>query len=175
MTQKFIIVFAIFLFIPLYASAQNIYNSTGSGGSNIYNSSSRSGAKPLSLRQIIEGRDEETARSSYSDTGDYYGGQNYRPYGVSNNNYSLNLSAAEIEADRARRNREAQRAEREAIDSLQQAAFVPYTETSSPNIYEGDFYSYGSGQSRRRVGSSYKQRDDQNGFEMPRKVFNSIY
>ncbi len=145
--------------------AQNtLYNSSSSKPSPpIYNPSfSSSGGTPLPLKQRLR-----TGRAGASASGGYYGGKNARPYSLDNNDYSLQLSSSQIRRDREERNRLAQQRELENIASLGRSGEAPQTAEDILN----------SGQDgstvRRRVKSKYNQRNDK--FDVPKKVFNSIY
>ena len=176
--MRLIVLLSFMMFLPLSpvmaqqderSSSRVIYNSSqSSGGANIFNSpSSSSGTRgPLSLRQMLQGKSNAANGSVNS----YYGGSNYRPYGVDNNSYSLSLSPQEIKASRARRDALAQRQERQSLNSLETADIQGQT-AGFLNQFQGQGNATGqtaAPQQQRR----YKKRES--GFEIPRKVFNSI-
>lgn len=162
---------ASFVLFPSFAVAQTIYNSSSGGGSPLYNSSgSYSGGGPISLKQMLDGNKQASVGRKNST---YYGGGNFRPYGADNNSYSLSISPQEIQESRARRDALARQRELENIAAIEGTRFIP-TATDPTNGAFGFTPSSGSsGTVRRKVTSKYKQRDDN--FQMPKKVFNSIY
>ena len=170
--KKILSIFLVgFVLFPSLVMAQTLYNSSNGGGSSpLYNSSgSYSGGGPISLKQLLEGNKRA---SSGGKTSTYYGGGNFRPYGADNNSYSLSLSPQEIQESRARRDALAQQRERENLAALEASKFTPVANTGEQSAF--GFQSNGSsGTVRRKVTSKYKQRDDN--FEMPKRVFNSIY
>lgn len=148
------------------------YYDRGTGyGARIYNApnSSYGTRGPLSLRQMLQGKTDAANGSKNS----YYGDSNFRPHGVDNNNYSLSLSPDEIRASRARRDSLARQRERENANALQQTAQFDDVEDQT----NGFLNKFQSGNVRAPANLSRKNRFKQrkNGFEMPKKVFNSIY
>lgn len=174
--RLFLTVLLVSLAFPVTAMAQTddsgrkVYNRGAGYGTKIYNSpnSSYGTRGPLSLKQMLEGKSDAADGSKNS----YYGGSNFRPYGTDNNNYSLSLSPDEIRASRARRDALAQQRERENQRSLLQNAQYDDVE-SQTNGYLNRFQ---SGAVRAPANLSKKKRFKQRkrGFEMPKKVFNSI-
>ena len=161
---------ASFVLFPSFVVAQTIYNSSSSGGSPLYTSSgSYTGGGPISLKQLLEGNKQASAGRKNST---YYGGSNFRPYGADNNNYSLSRSPQEIRESRARRDALARQRELENLAALEGTKFVP-TDNNQNRVSGFIPSNSSSGTVRRKVTSKYKQRDD--GFQMPKKVFNSIY
>ena len=161
---------ASFVLFPSFVVAQTIYNSSNSGGSPLYNSSSSyTGGGPISLKQLLEGNKQASVGRKNST---YYGGSNFRPYGADNNNYSLSRSPQEIKESRARRDALARQRELENLAAIEGSRFVP-TNTNENNRISGFTSSNSSSGTVRKVKSKYKQRE--HGFQMPKKVFNSIY
>lgn len=150
--------------------SRTIFNrSQGTASPNLFNSpNTASGTRgPLSLRQMLQGKDNAANGSVNS----YYGGSNFRPHGVDNNSYSLSLSPEEIKASRARRDALAQRQERESLDNLQTAGLddIQGQTAGFLNKFQGQGDATAvTPQKRKR----FKKRDS--GFEIPKKVFNSI-
>jgi hypothetical protein len=162
-----IAVFALSLAVSFEAHSQSeennrrIYNSnSNSDAPAIYNSpgSSHGTGGPLSLRQMLQGRD----RAASGDRFAYYGDRVANPYGINPGNYALNISAEEIRASRERRNFLAQQRERESINDLANPEQVATTNT---NRYNPVDVRVRSG----KPGSVYIRREDD--FEKPRKVF----
>lgn len=167
--------------IPCAAQAQTAnenekrryFNSQGQYNSQIYNSPGSSSRGPLSLKQLLQGK-ENAANGSRSSS--YYGGYNNRPYGVDNSNYSLSLSPNEIRAARQKRNALAQQRERESSNDLNKQASALYMEEET-NTYLETFQSNKPNTTRRTNTRSQGQRPAQtreDRFEMPPKVFNSV-
>lgn len=149
-------------------SGRTIYNRSQTTASpNLYNSpGGPSGTRgPLSLRQMLQGKNDAANGSVNS----YYGGSNFRPYGIDNNSYSLSLSPQEIKASRARRDALAQQRERESLQDIETADIQGQT-AGFLNQFQGQNATGATAapQQRRRF------RKRESGFEMPRKVFNSI-
>ena len=120
---------------------------------------------PLSLRQMLQGKSDAANGSVNS----YYGGRNFRPYGIDNNSYSLSLSPQEIKASRARRDALAQQRERETLNDIETADIQGQTAGFLSQFQNQDSNgTVAAPQQRRR----YQKRES--GFEIPRKVFNSI-
>lgn len=169
----FLSLLIVFTMVPLSAKTQEtdqtgraIYNRLGSDGSSsspLFNSPNSYGTRgPLSLRQMLEGKTDAATGSPNS----YYGGSNFRPYGIDNNNYGINISPEEIRAARAQRDFMAQQRELESMNDLQTAQTDP---TNSGYYQPGGNVVPLKG----IVKKKYKQRET--GFEKPKKVFNSIY
>lgn len=148
-------------------SKRRYYNSQGQYGAQIYNSPSTSSRGPLSLKQLLQGR-ENAADGSRAAS--YYGGYNNRPYGVDNNSYSLALSPDEIRATRARRDALARQQEREALNDLNRQASALYVEDETDAYLE----TFQSNQPIRRRTKAKPYDPREKGFEMPPKVFNSV-
>lgn len=152
-------------------SKRRYYNSQGQYNAQIYNSPGTSTRGPLSLKQLLQGRENAADGSKSS----YYGGYNNRPYGVDNNNYSLSLSPDEIRATRARRNALAQQRERESTSDLNKQASALYMEDETDaylNTFQSDRTNTRRTTTQRPTQSRGNRRDG--GFEIPPKVFNSV-
>lgn len=163
---------------PAAAQEQKLYNSNNRGGSTLYNSGS-SGARPLSLNQITQGR--STTGYSYNRSG-----TGYTPYGSGGAGATSGLypTMAEIESFRARRAAEAQAQQAASIKSLQQ--MHDYQRLQQQNLpptlpaAQGVPAAAGAaqpGQSPAETGTvktiqRYKGRDT--GVDIPPKVFNSV-
>jgi len=128
---------------------------------------------PLSLNQLMQGNPNAA-------TGDrnveYYGGQNYRPYGLDNDNFSLNLTPEQVETNRRERNRLAQQRERENTESINSY----YDELAA---YEAQIQQQQQqNQATQRESSSpvrVRTRTDKNNRDrersvMPKRIFNSL-
>ncbi|MCI5060817.1 MAG: hypothetical protein MRY79_07080 [Alphaproteobacteria bacterium] len=152
---------------------RRVYNRSYSAGVPVFNSYSGQSTlgRPLSLQQILENR-ENAATGDYT----YYGGTNYRPYGIDNNSFSLGLDEADFRRARANRDRLAQQRERENLVSLQnQANYNQYPQSYSPAGYTGSSgYTQGSPVRLAPFNLKRKQREKKDGFEMPRRIFNSV-
>lgn len=151
------------------AGDRPLYNSSGSGGSALYNGAGSGGVKPLSLRQIIEGR--STAGSS----GYSYKGTGYKPHG-SGSSDSGSFTMADVADYRARQAAQAQKQEREAKES-----FVSYgtDEVAQDKEKQGYLNRFKDGsaepdarQSSKKKRVLYKGRD--RNIETPRRIFNSL-
>ncbi len=146
-----------------------LYNSQSGGGTALYNNTG--GIRPLSLRQIVEGRDN--VRGS-SNLGGYQ--QSYTPYTTSNSFSSYQ----EIDAFRAQQAERARRNEEEA-----QQAYLAYMSEDQNQNREDKTQSYrsrfqGSGASaatmRRQQPAQrvlYKERQEKK-IQRPERLFNSV-
>ena len=174
MQRYFIVILIVLWFPPFSVSAQTLYNSSGNGSSSaLYNSPglySDNRGGPLSLKQLLQGNQNATLGAKDSS---YYGRGNFRPYGIDNNNYSLSLTPQQIRESRARRDAIAQQRERESLASIERAEFIPIEGESNQGLNSFQRGTGATATGRRQIKSKYKQRD--NNFEMPKKVFNSIY
>lgn len=150
---------------------------TDTGSGSIYvnpNSTTRSGG-PISIPQLLRGETSSSGSygSSSSYGGAYYGGQNFRPFGVDNNNYSLSMTPAEVQSRRAERDREAQQRERENQARIEQAAYSDTLDQQTNGFIDkfqaNDAVGTRQGTQQRRI---YRQREE--GFEMPQRVFRSV-
>ncbi len=161
---------------PASAQEQKLYNSNNRGGTTLYNSGS-SGARPLDLKQITQGR---------NNTGYVYnrGGTGYTPYGANTGATSgLYPTLAEVEAFRARRSAEAQAQQQASMKSLQQ--IHDYQRLQDQNL-PPQMPGAAAGMATDATGAAqtpytmapvkkvqrYKGRDT--GVEAPPKVFNSV-
>ena len=153
-----------------------IYNQSGNGSSAIFNAPSNSSGAggPLSLNQLLRGTPNSSSSNAVGSSASslYYGGVNSRPYGIDGGNYSLSLSPEAIKNSRARRDQLAQERYQDVLAAIDGSRFI------SPEGSEEEQNSLlpnsaiGSSQ-QRQIQPQYKQRDDN--FEIPKKVFNSIY
>lgn len=174
--RLFFAVLILLTVVPLAVWAQSdgetsrrYYNTQTDAGAKLYNSPTTYSRGPLSLKQMLEGRDNAATGSQNS----YYGGSNYRPYGIDNSSNSLALSPEEVQASRARRDALAQQMEHENMRLLEQQA--------NANILEEQTGEYLStfqpvpeqqGTTQPKIRPIYRKREK--GFEMPEKVFNSV-
>ncbi len=148
----------------------------------IYNSStsSYSAGGPLNLQQILQGNKNAATGEQNQYYGEYYGGQNFRPYGTSGVNAGYGFSPQEIARARAERAANAQQRERENLAALQRyddelAAYQREQAQNNGQTYGQQPASYnnvgaGATGSGRRV---YNQKDRER-LEKPAKVFNSL-
>ncbi len=177
--RLFLTVLLISLMVPVAGMAQQsddsgrtIYNRSLSGnGARLYNApnSSYGTRGPISLRQMLAGKENAANGSKNS----YYGGSNFRPYGTDNNNYSLSLSPDQIRASRARRDAFAQQRERENMKTLQQTAQLDGVEGQTNNFLNK--FQSRAVRAPANLGRKDRFKQRKKGFEMPKKVFNSIY
>ena len=156
--------------------SRRVYNRTYNSGAPLFNSYSGSSTlgRPLSIRQMLENRDN-AATGDYT----YYGGTNYRPYGIDNSSFSLGMDEAKFRASRARRDSLAQQRERENELLLQsQSNYDEYPSITSQGVgYDPAAPVYNQGGQNIRLKPLDLRRKNQrkkNGFEMPSRVFNSI-
>lgn len=147
----------------------------------IYNSpnSSYSAGGPLNLQQILRGNENAAKGDKNQYYGQYYGGQNFRPYGTTGVNQGYGLSPQEVANARAKRDSRAQQAERENLAALQRyddelAAFeAQQAQQYGQQIYGQQPATYNpnpAANSGRRV---YNPKDQER-LEKPRRVFNSL-
>ena len=137
----------------------------GSTGPNIFNSpgSAHGTGGPISLKQMIQGRDRAAAGDRYA----YYGDRLTSPYSINPADYAGYKSAAQIQRERDRRNQLAQEREKENIAGL--VNFDASDETAA-NSYRPTNVRVSP---RGRPGSVYIKRKKD--FDVPKKVFRSIY
>jgi hypothetical protein len=151
---------------PAHAQDRPLYNSSGGGGSTLYSS----GGKPLSLKQITDGR--STSGYSYSRSG-----TGFSPYdGSGGGSYP---TAAEVAAFRDRRAAEAQSAEQKALASLAQGHNAQPDPLATPAaVFAGQQQGTpaaglgGAAQQPVKKRQRFEGRDT--GVTIPPKVFNSV-
>ena len=134
-------------------SNNKVYNSAGS---------SYGTGGPISLKQIIQGRERAATGDRYSSYGSTYSS----PYSISPSQYSLNISPEQIRASRERRDFLAQQAEQESLEDI----VNPQEVAATNNIYRPPSVSVSP---TGRPNSVYIRRDKD--FDVPKKVFRSIY
>lgn len=146
-----------------HAQSTPLYNSSGNASKTLY----RSGAKPLSLNQITQGK---------STNGYTYSRSAQTPYGTNTGSGSY-LSEADIAAFRSRRAAEAQAAEQQALASLAQghggSQDNPLATPSA--VFSGQTQgtpSGANGQAQPKKRQIYKGRET--GVSTPPRVFNSV-
>lgn len=144
------------------AHAQSIYNKP--------NNDYQTGG-PLSLNQLMRGN--ENAATGARNVR-YYGGQNFRPYGLDNDNFSLNLTPEQVRANRAERDRLAQQREQENLENLNNYydELAAYEAQIQQQNQQGQ-----ASQSRSRGPVRRVLRDDSEERResvMPRRIFNSL-
>lgn len=176
--MRLFILLSVLVFIPLTANAQaedksnerRYYNSQGGYGSQIYNSSSSGSRGPLSIKQLLQGKSSAADGSSA-----YYGGSDFRPYGM-DEGFSLALSPSQVSESRNKRDALARQYEREAMDSLQRSQSEELTQETSG--YLNSFQNANSPQVQGTTRQPIQRRvftPKKNDFEKPKRVFNSIY
>lgn len=146
---------------------RRVYGTSGSGTSapNLFNSptSSHGTGGPLSLKQIIQGREKAATGDRYAT----YGGNKVAdPYGINSNNYALNISSSEVSAYREHRNFMAQQREEKALEEL--AEFDPAAGPAffNPNQNTSNVDPKG------KPKSIYIKRNK--GFDKPKRIFRSV-
>lgn len=152
--------------LPAEAQDRPLYNSSGQGGGTTVYSS---GAKPLSLKQITQGKSTDGYTYSRSGSG-------FSPYtGSGGGSYP---TAAEVAAFRDRRAAEAQAAEQKAMASLMQGHNpAPEDPLATPAAVfagqqQGTPAATANGQQPAKKRQQYKGRET--GVTVPPKVFNSV-
>lgn len=141
-----------------------LYNAQGSGGTTLYNSGA-SGAQPLSLKQITQGKNTTGYSYERNTSG-------YRPY--SDMSTASLPSQEQVDAFRARRSAQAQTAEQQALSGLanghQNNAAAPVFPGAGLHPATGiNPYGMPAGPKKQQ---RYDGRDT--GVTIPPKVFNSV-
>lgn len=146
---------------------RRVYGGSGSTSTpNIFNSpgSSHGTGGPISLKQIIEGRDRPATGDRYR----YYGDRVTDPYTINDNSYALNITSDQVSAYREQRNAYAQaRAEQAREEFSEFHNIMAQNESQTFNPRSG---SNVNPQGRPR--SVYIKRDK--GFDVPKRVFRSV-
>lgn len=146
-------------------NGRRVFGADRSSGPNIYNSpgSSYGTGGPISLKQILQGRERAASGDPYA----YRGGRVSNPYSINPNDYSLDLNPDRIRASRERRDFLAQQQEEQTLDELgnpdqfaQNNSFNQFNPTKVKVRKPGR-------------GTIYNRRDKN--FDVPKKVFRSIY
>lgn len=171
--MRALILFTAVFLMTLPASAQDrpLYNSKGASNGALYNKGTA--GRPLSLKQITEGR---------STTGYSYNRNNFQPYGAQETGGSgLYPTMAEIQSFRERRAAEAQAMEKQAMASLAQGHNSPMA-PEAPAVPGGPMIPAAvpalpgqtavPGQAPVKKIQRYKGRET--GVTVPPKVFNSV-
>lgn len=163
----FLLISMVFISSISYAQSAPIYNPSNSS----YTTSG-----PLNLQQIIRGRQGSSSPIASQYNNQYYGGKNYRPYRLNDPTPGLSVTPDEIFAARSQRDREARAREQENLASLQRyndelAAFEQAQQAGqSPTQVNQSSSRAPIQRSGRRV---YNQ-EEQERFQKPRRVFNSL-
>lgn len=172
----FLLLFSLFAVSIGVAHAQDtkLYNSKGYGGTGkLYMGGNNytGGGTPLSLKQILEGRSEDTSYRSSSQT------SAYRPYGTGYKGSSVVLSPQQVSQYRYRRDQAAQQREAEAMKALTTPTYSKDLKESYLNKFQGNgsanASTVGTQQSQKRM--VYKGRSEVLAIEKPKRVFNSPY
>lgn len=156
----------------VWAQSAPIYNSSNSGYSS---------GGPLNLEQLLQGNQNAASGSRsqyYGSSSDYFGGRSFRPYGLDEpGSRGLSVTQDEVLRARAERDRQARERERENLAAMQSyndelAAFERgQIQSSNPAMYrQPTRATTGATTTGRRV----YNRGDQERFEKPRRVFNSL-
>lgn len=156
---------------PALAQAQDttqpLYNSSGNAtaGAPLYNKGT-AGVQPLSIKQIMEGKNTSGYTYNYDNT------TSYRPYGAGGNPTFPSLD--QVEAFRARQAAEAQEREQLAMQDLSQQVQQQQQVNGIPGaqaLTEG-LQTLIPQEEQKKKKMRYKGRDL--GITIPPKVFNSV-
>lgn len=174
MRALFLFMAAFVIALPAQAQDRPLYNSQSSGGTTLYNKGTS--GKPLSLKQITEGR--STTGYSYSRNG-----TGFQPYGSASSNTSgLYPTMAEIQSFRERRAAEAQAMEQQSLASLQQGHDNPMA-PSAPAAAAGNYLpgtvpalpgQAAGAATAEPVKKIQRYKGRETGVTVPPKVFNSV-
>lgn len=145
-----------------------IYNSSNSN----YNASG-----PLNLKGMLQGnKDAATGVRNNYYGGEYYGGKNYRPYGMDNPNFDLGLTTEEVRDGLAKRAAEARKRERQSTEALAkyndeladyEKRQAKQTKQREAGKQQGTFLAPAAKKGRRVYDKKEQER-----FKKPPKVFN---
>lgn len=160
---------ALLLAAPAAAQDRPLYNAQGRGGTTLFNSTA-SGAQPLSLKQITQGKNSTGYSYERSGTG-------YVPYNAAGAGSGDYPTLEEVEAFRNRRAAQAQASEQAVLGSLANGHQNNNQPSAATPVFPGGPaagvpVNAISGQNGVKKVQRYEGRDT--GVRIPPKVFNSV-